>query len=236
MYQKKEKIKGIALIALILIIILVIIIGSAIIYIIIDKKDNNIVNNNESTIESTKNSMTDALAGLYPDGGELIELKMGTTIDGVETALCTVKLPSKNITITEIYNYTLTDQTLKNIIKEEPEILQKAHSMIVSSNFGFSIINDTIDNIKSTIQSSDDYEEVCKESGDIGTDEHPAFYLHYMLDDITNFIYLNYQINDSYILRVSYDIKGDSDREFINEIGGTKQLMQNLYNVINVIE
>ena len=55
-------------------------------------------------------------------------------------------------------------------------------------------------------------------------------------DDITNFIYLNYQINDSYILRVSYDIKGDSDREFINEIGGTKQLMQNLYNVINVIE
>lgn len=231
MKNNNEKTKGMVLIAIIVILILVVIMVGIIIYFLCNNGD---VNNTDNHIKTNYvvNSQTNALAGVYLEESELVELNMGTEIAGVDTALCTVKVPLNTYVVTDDSVTSTSGKKFNEIINEEPSVLETVNEMIGCPNFLFQIENKTIADVKEFMLSRDDYNQVYKEKGDIGTLENPAYYYHYSLGG--DRLFLNYQINDNYMLTAIYDLNSENCKKYVNEIG-IEAFMENLYKIIKVL-
>lgn len=186
-----------------------------------------------------------ALEGVYTSTGELLDVPMGTFINGVQTKLCTVKMPTDEdfLAIYEDANGQ-KQQATENLL--DPPTLGEFYDSL-GKNFANPYSWISIGDFRLEIEPKVDinelksrYENVSNEN-QIGTPEHIANYFTRRYEDITTstqkeqFIFL-YQINEQNDLYFSYEITVDEDTEFnnlINEIG-IDQFAQNVYNLITV--
>ena len=238
--------KGLTRINLFIIVVAILVIIGVIVAIAVNKNSGEKTNLSET--KNIEKSKDDALAGVYMNGGELVDVKLGFYIDGEKKEFCSVKMPTKyifggifhdgkkknletsNAAEDSVLRYMNGNNSLEYILGKGSlnEIEYPiSYALLTSFKEDKSKVNfylGTSDEI--SLESEKEYEPDGKE---IGTKKHPAYYYRFEHEYITEDLDVVYQINDDILLRMTYE------GPLVDTIGIDK-LAQNMYDLVTVLE
>lgn len=191
----------------------------------------------EEGSKDTRNEESGTLAGVYVNGGSLADIQMGTYLDGAQTNLCTVKMPTAYLFDA---GYTDEEGTLLSILDTnrdldkvlEDGILEQSEEAVSSATVRLFGEKESLVGFDVTTEerfSVAGAKEYAPNGVEFGTEEHPAYY--YVDEDeyVTADVSIVYDIKDGVYMSMSYE--GPLAEEL-----GVEQVAKNMYDLITVTE
>lgn len=193
--------------------------------------------NEESEEAETKEEKSDALAGVYLNGGELVDVPMGIYFVGEQKNFCNIKMPTDYLFgaiytedgINEKSNQDISEYDLNLAIEkgiyDQPYASKWVHLLSTKED-----ATEMFFNIEtSETMTLDGMKEYAPNYVELGTEELPALYYEDESEYASVDINVCCAINEDILLTISY--KGPLAEELSLE-----QLAQNIYDLIDVIE